>query len=390
MILRLWYVLASSYLISSYRDLIAGVPSDRKSTRRAQVSATISGPHLVARCPVLCLLPQCLYPVSSTMPSSKTVPRPILKRPGVPIEAPVPRTESKQLLHIDPGLFQPLVRFPSTSSLTCTFLVHSPSSYDRSPITVTPNKLALPERGCPGRTYLPGDETLSAAKELASRNNGGGRLRGRSPSERHLRSHARLPADAGQSGSNCHGEKVSDEGLGPLKGGISLICPRRGPSTTKCRISPHTVPCTSLNLCRMAVSDPVRCAAGFERTSSPLSSPRTAALALGEVSPTLSSLSISPRSRPPSPLAFRARNYMTFSRSSSPASSCGTSPASSRSSSPCRDVLMFTPSTRRRRNLSARPRQRRTTSDLDINLTSFADNGLLSIDSCDEGCLGGF
>jgi len=45
------------------------------------------------------------------------------------------------------------VHFPPTPSLTRTFSAHSPSTYDRSPIVVAPNSCALPERGCPGRTY---------------------------------------------------------------------------------------------------------------------------------------------------------------------------------------------------------------------------------------------
>ena len=45
------------------------------------------------------------------------------------------------------------VHFPPPPSLTCTFSVYSAAAYDRSPIIVTPNNCALPERGCPGRTY---------------------------------------------------------------------------------------------------------------------------------------------------------------------------------------------------------------------------------------------
>jgi hypothetical protein len=45
------------------------------------------------------------------------------------------------------------VHFPPPTSLTHTFIAHSASAYDRSPIVVTPNHCALPERGCPGRTY---------------------------------------------------------------------------------------------------------------------------------------------------------------------------------------------------------------------------------------------
>ncbi|KAJ7153553.1 hypothetical protein C8R43DRAFT_450107 [Mycena crocata] len=50
----------------------------------------------------------------------------------------------------------PSVHFPPSPRLTRTFSAHSPSSYDRSPIVVSPNSCALPARGCPGRTYYPG------------------------------------------------------------------------------------------------------------------------------------------------------------------------------------------------------------------------------------------
>ena len=46
------------------------------------------------------------------------------------------------------------VHFPPSPSLTRTFSAHSAAAYDRSPIVVSPNTCALPERGCPGRTYL--------------------------------------------------------------------------------------------------------------------------------------------------------------------------------------------------------------------------------------------
>ncbi|KAJ7686793.1 hypothetical protein B0H17DRAFT_1204003 [Mycena rosella] len=46
--------------------------------------------------------------------------------------------------------------FPPSPSLTRTFSAYSPSSYDRSPIVVSPNTCALPARGCPGRTYYDG------------------------------------------------------------------------------------------------------------------------------------------------------------------------------------------------------------------------------------------
>lgn len=48
----------------------------------------------------------------------------------------------------------PKVHFPPPTSLTSTYSAHSASVYDRSPIKVSPNACAMPERGCPGRTYM--------------------------------------------------------------------------------------------------------------------------------------------------------------------------------------------------------------------------------------------
>jgi len=64
-------------------------------------------------------------------------PRPILKR------APTPNHRAPHAVHFP----------PSPSLTTHTFAVYSAAAYDRSPIVVTPNGCALPERGCPGRTY---------------------------------------------------------------------------------------------------------------------------------------------------------------------------------------------------------------------------------------------
>jgi len=75
-------------------------------------------------------------------------PRPILKRPAT-IGGP----------HHPP---HHVVHFPPSPSLTThTFSVYSASAYDRSPIIVTPNSCALPERGCPGRTYSLDDDYAS-------------------------------------------------------------------------------------------------------------------------------------------------------------------------------------------------------------------------------------
>ncbi|KAI0765949.1 hypothetical protein BD413DRAFT_450085, partial [Trametes elegans] len=85
-------------------------------------------------------------------PSYSPCPRPILKRTAAsaPVSAP-PQDEPSALLAIDPSILSPLVRFPPQPALAHT--LGSALSYDRTPIVVTPNRCALPERGCPGRTY---------------------------------------------------------------------------------------------------------------------------------------------------------------------------------------------------------------------------------------------
>ncbi|KAL4249613.1 hypothetical protein ABKN59_006176 [Abortiporus biennis] len=98
-------------------------------------------------------------------------PRPILKRPNPALsEGPTsPRDESSQLLSIDPSILSSLVHFPPHSAMARTFAAYSPSTYDRSPITVLPNSCKLPERGCPGRTYFPAEPTTPAGKCLHPR-----------------------------------------------------------------------------------------------------------------------------------------------------------------------------------------------------------------------------
>jgi len=66
-------------------------------------------------------------------------PKPILKRPLSNHDHSPNRTHA--------------VHFPPSPALTSTYSAYSASAYDRSPIVVSPNNCALPERGCPGRTY---------------------------------------------------------------------------------------------------------------------------------------------------------------------------------------------------------------------------------------------
>jgi len=48
---------------------------------------------------------------------------------------------------------QVYVHFPPSPTLTSTHVVDPPRLYDRSPIIVAENSCAMPQRGCPGRTY---------------------------------------------------------------------------------------------------------------------------------------------------------------------------------------------------------------------------------------------
>lgn len=76
-------------------------------------------------------------------------PRPILKRASV--SAPTAPAVSPPDSYNRNG-----VHFPPHTTIASTHLAYSADAYDRSPISVMPNECALPARGCPGRTYLDG------------------------------------------------------------------------------------------------------------------------------------------------------------------------------------------------------------------------------------------
>ena len=87
-------------------------------------------------------------------PIPATSPRPILKRS--PQSHPDNPTNDKFPPLRIPRQCPNTVHFPPSPILARTFSAYSSSTYDRSPIVVLPNICALPARGCPGRTYLPG------------------------------------------------------------------------------------------------------------------------------------------------------------------------------------------------------------------------------------------
>ncbi|PFH48105.1 hypothetical protein AMATHDRAFT_49769 [Amanita thiersii Skay4041] len=84
-------------------------------------------------------------------------PRPILKRPSKPTPLPLspspfPFSQSFSVLFSNSPL-SPHVHFPPSPSLFATFSTHSPNTYDRAPILVSPNQLELPAWG--DRIYSP-------------------------------------------------------------------------------------------------------------------------------------------------------------------------------------------------------------------------------------------
>ena len=115
------------------------------------------------------------YRHSSVSYAASPLPRPILKRS--------PSTSARTA---------PKVHFPPPPELTCTFSAYSSTTYDRSPIIVSPNAYALPERGSPGRTYILEDEsaldTSSSSSSLSSSSGSPSKYACRLPSEAAMRS----------------------------------------------------------------------------------------------------------------------------------------------------------------------------------------------------------
>ncbi|KAL4063033.1 hypothetical protein V8B97DRAFT_1597271 [Scleroderma yunnanense] len=101
-------------------------------------------------------------------PSPSATPRSILKHDRVH------PSRSTDRLHA--------VHFPPSPTLTRVHVVHSSTSYDRSPIVVSPNACALPERGCPGRTYVLDDELPRRSLPSQRRSNNGNHVHPRATS----------------------------------------------------------------------------------------------------------------------------------------------------------------------------------------------------------------
>jgi hypothetical protein len=128
--------------------------------------------------------------LSTSNSTPSPTPRPILKRNCSSLD----RERKRAVVH-----------FPPSPIISKTFVAHSPSTYDRSPIVVVPNSCALPERGCPGRTY-----TLD--RNGHQRNEFGGlrTLFSEDPAER------LLPPPLMQDTSSSSSSDESSDGLAPL------------------------------------------------------------------------------------------------------------------------------------------------------------------------------
>ena len=127
---------------------------------------------------------------STSNPSSPPTPRPILKRSSSSMDR-----ERKQAV----------VHFPPSPTISKTFVAHSPSTYDRSPIVVSQNSCALPERGCPGRTY-----TLDRNGRRSNEFGGLRTLFGDDPAD------SLLPPPLMQDTSSSSSSDESSDGLAPL------------------------------------------------------------------------------------------------------------------------------------------------------------------------------
>lgn len=103
---------------------------------------------------------------SSPAIKSPTTPRSILKRP-----APLPLSPSAMNIqfasfsvHMSPTVTSPHVHFPNSAKLTSTFMVHSPNTYDRASIAVSPNPLAMPAYG--DRVFSPNSGVFKNSKHV--------------------------------------------------------------------------------------------------------------------------------------------------------------------------------------------------------------------------------
>ncbi|KAI1790914.1 hypothetical protein LXA43DRAFT_1143706 [Ganoderma leucocontextum] len=74
--------------------------------------------------------------------SRKRIPHPILKRDSSPFRSPLPFSRGGGGPELSPH-----VHFPPTPGMSSMYPAYSPTTYDRKPITISPNIVQLPRRG---------------------------------------------------------------------------------------------------------------------------------------------------------------------------------------------------------------------------------------------------
>lgn len=100
-------------------------------------------------------------PVARTFVKRPMNPRSILRRPAALPMSPTTQPVFASFSVMGPAMKSPHVQFMASPQLVATFTTHSSDAYDRAPIKVSPNPLALPARG--DRYYSPCLENFKLA-----------------------------------------------------------------------------------------------------------------------------------------------------------------------------------------------------------------------------------
>ncbi|TFK42246.1 hypothetical protein BDQ12DRAFT_598937 [Crucibulum laeve] len=93
-------------------------------------------------------------PARASFMKRSSTPRSILKRPAPLALSPNPFPFSASVtIQLSPSTPSPHVHFPPSATMYAMFTAHSPNTYDRAPIMISPNPLTLPSWG--DRVYSP-------------------------------------------------------------------------------------------------------------------------------------------------------------------------------------------------------------------------------------------
>jgi len=102
---------------------------------------------------------------SPNVMKSPSTPRSILKRPPpLPLSPSGLQFSASFSIHVSPSVTSPHVHFPNSAKLVATYATHSPTTYDRTAIAVSPNPLALP--GYRARVFSPTSGEFVTAQSI--------------------------------------------------------------------------------------------------------------------------------------------------------------------------------------------------------------------------------